>query len=91
MSVSYDPPERSLCFTGRDCLPGVPRKEGNIMKIDWYTKTILTIIAACLVWMCVRSAGETVLAQARPQPQPQRRRSGLRCRRSRSWSSGGDG
>ncbi len=34
------------------------------MKIDWYTKTILTIIAACLVWMCVRSAGETVLAQA---------------------------
>ena len=41
------------------------------MKIDWYTKTILTIIAACLVWMCVRSAGETVLAQARPQPQPQ--------------------
>jgi hypothetical protein len=46
-------------------------KETNIMKIDWYTKTMLTVIAACLVWMCVRSAGETVLAQAQPRPQAQ--------------------
>ena len=63
------------------------------MKIDWYTKTILTIIAACLVWMCVRSAGETVLAQAQAAATAagRRRRSGRRCRRSRSWSSGGDG
>ena len=38
------------------------------MKIDWYTKTVLTIIAACLVWMCVRSAGDTVIAQAPPTP-----------------------
>src|SRR3954469_11942713 len=42
-----------------------------IMKIDWYTKTMLTVIAACLVWMCVRSAGETVLAQAQGRPQTQ--------------------
>ena len=41
------------------------------MKIDWYTKTMLTVIAACLVWMCVRSAGETVLAQAQPRSQAQ--------------------
>jgi hypothetical protein len=39
------------------------------MKIDWYTKTMLTVIAACLVWMCVRSAGETVLAQAQARGQ----------------------
>jgi hypothetical protein len=36
------------------------------MKIDWYTKAVLTVIAACLVWLCVRSGGETVLAQSRP-------------------------
>ena len=42
-----------------------------MMKIDWYTKTMLTVIAACLVWMCVRSAGDTVLAQAQARPQAQ--------------------
>lgn len=36
------------------------------MKIDSYTKTVLTVIAACLVWLCVKSTGETVVAQAQP-------------------------
>jgi hypothetical protein len=36
------------------------------MKIDWYTKAVLTIIAACLVWLCVRSTGETLVAQSQP-------------------------
>src|SRR4051794_12985252 len=56
---------RTLC--AHEAGPGScpPHTEGtNTMKIDWYTKTMLTVIAACLVWMCVRSAGETVLAQA---------------------------
>jgi hypothetical protein len=41
------------------------------MKIDWYTKTVLTVIAVCLVWMCVNGAMPTVGAQtARPEPTP---------------------
>ena len=39
-----------------------------MVKIDLYTKTVLTVIAACLVWMCVKSSGEPVMAQAQPQP-----------------------
>jgi hypothetical protein len=71
--VSYDPcceycARRILCASGRAGLMTV--QEGTeIMKIDWYTKTVLTVIAACLVWMCVRSAGEPVLAQG-PVRQP---------------------
>jgi hypothetical protein len=38
------------------------------MKIDSYTKAVLTVIAACLVWMCVKSTGETVVAQSQPVP-----------------------
>ncbi len=33
------------------------------MKIDAYTKAVLTVIAACLVWLCVKNSGETVVAQ----------------------------
>jgi hypothetical protein len=41
------------------------------MRIDLYTKTVLTVIAACLVWMCVNGATPIVGAQtARPQPAP---------------------
>jgi hypothetical protein len=36
------------------------------MKIDTYTKGVLTVIAACLVWLCVKSSGEVVVAQAQP-------------------------
>jgi hypothetical protein len=38
------------------------------MKIDSYTKAVLTVIAACLVWLCVKSTGETVVAQSQPAP-----------------------
>jgi hypothetical protein len=37
------------------------------MKIDAYTKAVLTVIAACLVWMCVNGATPTTHAQAKPQ------------------------
>ena len=41
------------------------------MRIDLYTKTVLTVIAACLVWMCVNGATPIVGAQtARPEPAP---------------------
>ena len=36
------------------------------MKIDTYTKAVLTVIAACLVWLCVKSSGEVVVAQSQP-------------------------
>ena len=36
------------------------------MKIDVYTKAVLTVIAACLVWLCVKSSGETLVAQGQP-------------------------
>jgi hypothetical protein len=31
------------------------------MKIDTYTKAVLTVIAACLVWLCVKSSGDVAL------------------------------
>ncbi len=34
------------------------------MRVDVYTKAVLTVIAGCLLWMCVRSAGTPVAAQA---------------------------
>jgi hypothetical protein len=41
------------------------------MKIDLYTKAVLTVIAVCLVWMCVNGATPVVGAQtARPEPTP---------------------
>jgi len=36
------------------------------MRTDAYTKTVLTVIAASLVWMCLRSAGQPVIAQSQP-------------------------
>jgi hypothetical protein len=36
------------------------------MKIDSYTKAVLTVIAACLVWLCVKSSGDIVVAQSQP-------------------------
>src|SRR4029450_6640919 len=42
---------------------------GGAMKIDAYTKAVLTVIAACLVWMCVNGATPTTHAQAKP-PEP---------------------
>lgn len=39
------------------------------MKIDIYTKTVLSIIAICLVWICVRDVTISRSAQANaPQP-----------------------
>jgi hypothetical protein len=41
------------------------------MKTDMYTKAILTIIAACLVWICVNGATPPVRAQGNaPSPTP---------------------
>jgi hypothetical protein len=40
------------------------------MKTDAYTKTLLTIIAACLLWLCVMSAGQPVSAQPQQQYSP---------------------
>jgi hypothetical protein len=33
------------------------------MTVDRYTKTVLTVIAGCLLWMCVMGAGRPVAAQ----------------------------
>ncbi len=41
------------------------------MNIDAYTKGLLTVIAACLVWMCVNGAIPAAQAQA-VQPAPTR-------------------
>ena len=35
------------------------------MNIDRYTKVVLTVIAACLVWMCVMGSGSPLSAQPR--------------------------
>src|SRR4051794_29789030 len=35
-----------------------------MMTIDRYTKGVLTVIAGCLLWLCVMSAGRPVAAQA---------------------------
>ncbi len=41
------------------------------MKTDLYTKAVLTVIAMCLVWLCVSGATPVVGAQAaRPEPTP---------------------
>jgi hypothetical protein len=42
------------------------------MTPDLYTKTILTVIAACLVWLCVNGATPTALAQTAVLPPPTR-------------------
>jgi hypothetical protein len=41
------------------------------MNVDAYTKAVLTVIAACLVWMCVNGMTPAANAQAgRPEPTP---------------------
>ena len=41
------------------------------MNVDAYTKGVLTVIAVCLVWMCINGATPIVGAQARaPEPAP---------------------
>ena len=41
------------------------------MQVDWYTKGVLTVIAACLAWLCLNSAMPVAGAQvARPAPTP---------------------
>ena len=39
------------------------------MKTDAYTKVVLTVIAACLVWICANGAIPATQAQAKP-PEP---------------------
>ena len=39
------------------------------MKIDAYTKAVVTVIALCLVWQCVNGVTPAALAQAPPQSQ----------------------
>ena len=46
------------------------------MKPDAYTKAVLTVIAGCLVWLCVMNVGRPLSAQQQPMqltgttPQP---------------------
>ena len=40
------------------------------MNIDLYAKTVLTIIAGCLLWICVTGAIPVASAQAQPPQQP---------------------
>ena len=41
------------------------------MSTDVYTKVVLTVIAGCLVWICLSGATPRVMAQAkRPDPTP---------------------
>jgi hypothetical protein len=37
------------------------------MKADGYTKVVLTIIAACLVWLCIRGTTITPVSAQSPQ------------------------
>jgi hypothetical protein len=41
------------------------------MNADFYTKTVLTVIAACLVWICVTNVTPVASAQVQ-QPLPTR-------------------
>ena len=38
------------------------------MKVDWYTRFVLTVIAACLLWLCALGSGRPVEAQQRTPP-----------------------
>lgn len=41
------------------------------MKVDAYTKAVLTVIAACLLWICLNGVTPVARAQAaRPAPAP---------------------
>jgi hypothetical protein len=39
------------------------------MSTDLYTKSVLTVIALCLVWMCLNGVTPVTQAQAQAQPQ----------------------
>lgn len=41
------------------------------MKTDLYTKSVLTVMALCLVWMCVNGDTPVARAQAQAPAQPQ--------------------
>jgi hypothetical protein len=43
-----------------------------MMKPDLYTKAVLTVIAACLVWLCINGMTPTAQAQAPQMPAPTR-------------------
>jgi hypothetical protein len=36
------------------------------MIVDRYTKAVLTVIAGCLLWLCVMGAGQVLVAQPAP-------------------------
>lgn len=38
------------------------------MKLDLYTKAVLTVIALCLVWICLRDTAVVPPAQAAASP-----------------------
>lgn len=40
-----------------------------MVKIDWYTRTLLTIIAASLVWLCFSSGFVSTVVEAQSAPQ----------------------
>ena len=40
------------------------------MNIDRYTKTVLTVIAACLVWLCLRDVDFVTSANAQEEAAP---------------------
>ena len=40
------------------------------MKSDLYTKAVLTVIAACLTWMCISGVTPVARAQTPKPPQP---------------------
>jgi hypothetical protein len=40
------------------------------MVVDRYTQTVLTVIAAALLWLCALQGGGPAQAQQRPQPAP---------------------
>jgi hypothetical protein len=42
------------------------------MASDRCNRIVLTVIAGCLVYLCLRDGAPLVQAQAQPQPQPQR-------------------
>src|SRR5262245_13519881 len=46
-----------------DFVASVVQKREVPMKADAYTKAILTVIAGCLLWLCVMQAGWPVAAQ----------------------------
>jgi hypothetical protein len=40
------------------------------MKTDWYTRFILTVIAAGIAWLCIFGAGPSQVVRADDQPSP---------------------